>query len=467
MFIKRIIALSLLIILAGIVLANNTEHDTTHHNTTSLKDFMMQGHFHGHSRNFFMATNNAPGLLDYHAMAVGSGIGYESAKFYGFQFEMSGFFIFNVWSNNLGAIDPESGTRSRYELGNFDMQDPENHHDLDRLETLNLKYHFGKSRIIFGRQNLKTPFINPQDGRMRPTLEDGLWIEIKEWEKLQFNGGWIHGISPRSTVRWFSVGKSIGTYPIGIDIYGNQSRYSNQLSSKGIAIANIAFTPIKEIKINVWNYFVENIFNTAFAQIDAQIPINKEKEKAIVLGLQGGYQNTLNNGGNEDSLKAYLHKDSESKFYSARAGYKTSQFEFTLNYTHIADKDRFLMPREWGTEPFYTFLSRERMEGSANSRALVFKSEFKIEKHLRSGIAYGHFFMPDVKKHVAQNKYTMPSFNQLNVFFNYEFDGYLKGFNVQVLYVYKGALGNTYNEGRYIANKVNMSNYNLIINYHF
>lgn len=465
MFIKKNIALSILILLTNIVLANNSKHDST--NTKTLKDFMMKGHFHGHSRNYFMATDNTPGLVDYYALGVGAGIGYESAKFYGFQFEMSGFFIFNVWSNHLGAIDPKSGTRSRYELGNFDIQDPENRDDLDRLENLNIKYHFSKSIIIFGRQNLKTPFINPQDGRMRPTLEDGLWIEIKEWEKLQFNGGWIYSISPRSTIRWFSVGKSIGTYPTGRDIYGNPSGYRNQLSSKGIAIANIAYTPIKEIKINMWNYYVENIFNTAFAQIDAQIPINKEKEKAIVLGLQGGYQNALNNGGNEDSLKAYLHKDSESKFYSARAGYKTSHFEFTLNYTHIADEDRFLMPREWGTEPFYTFLSRERMEGSANSRALVFKSEFKLKKHLRSGIAYGHFFMPDVKKHVAQNKYTMPSFNQLNVFFNYEFDGYLKGFNVQALYVYKGALGNTYNEGRYIANKVNMSNYNLIINYHF
>lgn len=465
MFIKNYITLLLSILLATLVLANSNEQDSA--NTKTLKDFMMKGHFHGHSRSFFMATDNAPALIDYHALAIGAGIGYESAKLYGFQFGISGFFISKIWSNQLGAIDPQSGSRSRYELGNFDIQAPENHNNLNRLENFNIKYYFGKSRIIFGKQNLKTPFINPQDGRMRPTLEDGLWIEIKELEKLQFNGGWIHGISPRSTFRWFSVGKSIGTYPLGNDLYGNPSNYRNQLSSRGVAIANISYTPIKELKINVWNYYVENIFNTAFAQIDGQIPVNKKKEKAIVLGIQGGYQNALNNGGNVDSLRAYLHKDSESVFYSLRAGYKTSQFEFTLNYTHIADKDRFLMPREWGIEPFYTFLPRERMEGSANSRAMVLKSEFKIKKNLHSGIAYGYFFMPDVKKHVAQNKYTMPSFNQLNVFLNYEFDGYLKGFNIQVLYVYKDAMGNTYNEGRYIANKVNMSNYNLIINYHF
>ena len=31
--------------------------------------------------------------------------------------------------------------------------------------------------------NLNTPFFNPQDGRMRPTLEEGVWASINENEK--------------------------------------------------------------------------------------------------------------------------------------------------------------------------------------------------------------------------------------------------------------------------------------------
>jgi hypothetical protein len=54
---------------------------------------------------------------------------------------------------------------------------------------------------MVGKINLNTPFLNPQDGRMRPTIEEGVWLSIKESKKIGFNGGWIWKISPRSTVQ--------------------------------------------------------------------------------------------------------------------------------------------------------------------------------------------------------------------------------------------------------------------------
>ena len=75
-------------------------------------------------------------------------------------------------------IDPYTQTVSRYETSLFDLENLANKHDLDRLEELYLKYNFKKSHIALGKQLINTPFINLQDGRMRPTEVGGLFGEI-------------------------------------------------------------------------------------------------------------------------------------------------------------------------------------------------------------------------------------------------------------------------------------------------
>nr|GEY89499.1 hypothetical protein [Tanacetum cinerariifolium] len=49
----------------------------------------------------------------------------------------------------------------------------------------------------------------------------------------------------------------------------------------------------------------------------------------------------------------------------------------------------------------------------------------------------------------------------------YPFAGWARGLRGQLLYVYKGALGNTYGEDRYIVNKVDFHQLNVILNYDF
>jgi hypothetical protein len=85
---------------------------------------------------------------------------------------------------------------------------------------------------------------------------------------------------------------------------------------------------------------------------------------------------------------------------------------------------------------------------------------------LKPSLGYGHFYLPDVKD-VADNKYGLPSYNQLNADIRYSFAGYLKGLSMQMLMVYKGALGETYNESKYVFNKVNMVNWNVVVDYTF
>jgi hypothetical protein len=125
------------------------------------------------------------------------------------------------------------------------------------------------------------------------------------------------------------------------------------------------------------------------------------------------------------------------------------------------------MPREWGREPFFTFLPRERNEGFGDVHAFMGKVYRDMAKiRLKASLAGGYFKMPDVKNY-RLNKYGLPSYVQLNVDARYAFNNFLNGLEAQFLVVGKWRTGETYNNKKYEFNKVNMMLFNFILNYHF
>lgn len=123
------------------------------------------------------------------------------------------------------------------------------------------------------------------------------------------------------------------------------------------------------------------------------------------------------------------------------------------------------MPREWGKEPFYTFMPRERNEGLGNVHAINVKATVNsFNNNLKAGLAYGYYKLPDVKNY-RLNKYGMPSYHQMNFDLGYSFNKFLRGLDVKLLAVYKLNAGETYGNLKYVYNKVNMTNLNLIVDF--
>ncbi|MBL7917888.1 MAG: OprD family outer membrane porin, partial [Bacteroidia bacterium] len=268
---KKLLAITLILIIHQFKAQDNQQahHVDNHHlslkpkDSVCLKDCFLQAHWEAHARTFFMNTFNEGNLKDDYALASGAGIGLLTKPIYGFQFGVSGFFIYNLMSSPLNIPDSITFNSNRYEVGLFDIENPTNKKDLDRLEELYVKYNLSKSAITVGKININTPFLNPQDGRMRPTIEEGVWVNINESSKFGINGGWIWEISPRSTVQWFSMGKSMGINPSGVSIDGSKSHYHNEVLTNGMAIGNIYFKPNNQLKINLWNGLLQNVMNTA------------------------------------------------------------------------------------------------------------------------------------------------------------------------------------------------------------
>jgi hypothetical protein len=431
--------------------------------TNSFLHAFKHGTASGHLRYFFMLTDNEKGLSDYFANAAGGGLKFETAKFKGFQMGISGFFTFNIGSSDFLKRDPKTGQVSRYEIGLFDIEDPLNKTDIDRLEELYLKYNFHQSTITLGKQLINTPFINLQDGRMRPTEVNGLWLDHK-MKKTRIEGGLLYQISPRGTVKWYDVGKSIGVYSTGVNADGSKSEYENNTHTKGLAMLGITHKPNKSLAFQFWNIYTENIFRASFLQIELDKEVGK-KQKWIA-GVQLFQQNRIGEGGNEELEKKYM-QDKASFIFSTKLGWESHNWKASFNFTRITNQGRYTMPREWGRDPLYTFMPRERNEGLANVYAYVIKAGKSFPKQrVSANLAIGHFNLPSVYDFSA-NKYGLPSYNQLNLDLLYIFNGILSGLESQVLFVYKGKATNESIDDRYIINKVNMSLWNIVLNYNF
>ena len=433
--------------------------------STSILNIFKNGNYNGNFRYFFMGTNNEYGLSDYYANAIGGGVKFETATFHSFQFGVSGYCIHDIGSSDLSKKDLVSNSYNRYEVALFDIQNPSNTNNLSRLEEFYLKYNYKNSTVTLGKQLLNTSFINLQDGRMRPTVVEGIWIDFNGLKKTKINVGYLYGISPRSTMKYFRIGESIGIYPSGVNPDGTKSDYAGNLDSDGIYIVGIQNESIKNLKTLLWNQYAENIFNSALFQMDYKYELNLSSK--LLFGFQAIHQNALNSGGNEDRSKRYFQKNGNSQTFGGRLGWHNKKLEITLNYTRILTTGRYLMPREWGRDPFYTFMPRERNEGFGDVHAVMTKMQYTHPtKTFKLQLSVGFFDLPDVKNFTL-NKYGLPSYLQTNADIRYQFQGILKGFDAQLLYVHKFNVGENYGNKNYISHKTNMSTLNFILNFNF
>ena len=434
---------------------------------TSISTLIKAGQFHVYARNFFMSTFNEGQLKDDYAMASGAGLRFLTKNWKGFEAGMSGYFIFRIAASGIENPDPATGQNNRYEMGLFDIQNPKNTSNLDRLEELYLRYKWGKyNHLEFGRIHINTPFVNPQHGRMRPTLQKGAWFRIAEnQKKVQLHGGYIFGVSPRSTVEWFSMSETIGLYPSGVDVFGKKSNYAGNIESHGLALLHGQLN-LEKAKFHVWNGYLENIMNTAICEV---FLFQQKDKKAYLPKIQIAYfhQNAIADGGNADPTKTYIQKGAQSNAISLRIENKVPESDifWQVNFTHITKDGRYLMPREYGKDWFYTFLPRERNEGLGGVDAVMVKVGAENKTKRYSGhLAYGYYHLPDVKD-FRLNKYGMPSYHQINIEGNLALKGFFENFTLRALIAAKLKAGETYDNPKYVYNKVDMLNFNLILDY--
>jgi hypothetical protein len=414
-----------------------------------------------------MATTNHGDYPDYFALATGGRLYYSSPVIRNFQVAASGLLSYKLASSDLL---PAASFRNRYELALFDVSDPKNTGDLDRLEECYLRYYFsGKqhSSVQVGRFRLTTPLVNLQDSRMGPNVQEGVWAELGEWGKISFNAGWIWKTSPRGTVRWYRIEDSFGIFSRGRAVDGTASAYAGHISTPGIAISNITFQPLRKLEVQLWNYWIPDLFTTSFVKAGFE---RKAGNANWQIGLQYLLQNSLYKGALPVEQQ-YISQGEKTQVLSTRI--KRAQLsgkqEWALSYTRISRKGRFLFPREWGIEPFFTVITRERVEGAGGVHAAMLQYQCLPDRKRQLTLLAqaGVYWMPDLGD-AALNKYSLPSYYHLSLRQHYKFDGFMRGLEADLLYAYKGALnGDLPASPEAFHNKLDVHHVSLVLDYNF
>lgn len=436
-------------------------------------------------RLYSMIEDNQDPLLDYRGTALGGKIIYHTPQWENLQGHV-GLYTSNFIQDNVSKdrVEPLASNRgSRYVAGLVDTTNLDAS-SVTGIGEAYLQYSIEKKIIAIGRMKLDTPLINPQDGRMIPTFEEGIWTKYGISQGWSIQAGYINGFWNRNTPHWKSVEDSLGYgYEMGYSSLSSatKSDYYGNTSSKGVFIGNIRFENFSA-HIDVWDYYVENIFNLGYVETFFSHPFGAMR---ILYGAQFIHQHEVGDGGNaEDNIadatdaqkaKSYMQEGEKSTTYGAKiaAEYRDTRFMFAYNKT--TDQGRFVFPREWGKEPLYTFQKRERSEGSGNCNAWLITIEHDFTEDGISGLSmmtgYGEYDKSDPKEWIY-NKYGTPSYAQWNIDLFYRFQGALRGLRAEYLMVRKVARGETYqipgtSEYNFIFRKNGMNIHNFILNYDF
>ncbi len=456
------------------------------HAADSLSTAFSEGKASGQLRAYYMDEDNQAGLQDYYGLAVGGKLKYETAPLFGFKAGVA-FYTTNFINDNVSStnIEPTAGKGSRYVAGLVDAEN-QNNNNITNIGELYLNYKKSKTEVTFGRMKLNTPFINPEDGRMIPTLEQGVWFKSADIKDFVLQAGFINAFWNRSTSSWKGAADSLGYgYLQGkASLPGStNANYKGHTSTDGVYVASAEYSGLTNTKLAVWDYYVENIFNTIYLQGDYEKKV--DKFKFIAAAQYVGQQEVGDGGNGADNIanptaaqkaESYMLKGEKSNTYGAKVGAGYDSTLLTLAVSKTTDEGRFLFPREWGKEPLFTFQKRERSDGSGDTSAwlLTLDQDFKVIglNGLSATLGYGRYYKPDAKNFVL-NKYGVPSYAQTNLDIFYKFSGSLKGLSLEYLFARKYALGNTYqtsalNTGSaFVFTKNDMNIHNFIVNYDF
>jgi len=424
------------------------------------KDSVYLGELSGQWRTYFLSTFNEGDLKDFYALATGGELTYEFEFGEYFKFGTELLASYNFGIQDLTIPDPVTGRLSRYESGLFNIEDLSKSLVIFPRELF-FEINSPEHQFKIGRIKFISPFINPQDGRMIPTLEQGFIYKFIQPEyTVQFGG--FNGIAPRSTAGFFHVGETIGKYPVGRQLNGEISQYEGNTESEYILFVNTDFKLNESLKTEVWNYYVDNIFNTFYLK-----PVYTFEDGTTSIAAEWLHQSKVGNGGNTiDSLRYF--SDNSSNILGIQFSKKLNKSKLTLAYDYILPGGRFLFPREWGREFLFSFQKRERSEGSANNHAFVgyLFHTFNFKNHsLKTITSVGHHLKPDVTN-AADNKYAQPDYTHINLDLFWE-TKLIKGFKPELLLTYKFNFDKDLVNPNLILNKVNMFQINAIVNYNF
>ena len=328
----------------------------------------------------------------------------------------AGYRVFgNAFSSEFWLPDPVTGQANRYETGLFNVLAPQDRF-FGRLEMLSLGFIQPNFGVKVGKMGIQSDWVNAQDGRLSPTVVEGIqaWYSPKPNWKITAWG--INRMNIRGSKDWLPVGETVGLFPQGRSPLGKASAYFGNTTSPWLGIWELEGKLKGGKTLRFSQTYAANLFSTYWATFEKT---SKNSHGTWTSGIQGGLQHGVGNGGNSLIELQYKNPKDLNFAVSAKLNWKKGAWETQLSATQVGGKGRWLSPREWGKDAWYTFIPRERNEGFETVTALVGYVSYRFENLPLNLYSYsGLHFLPSTHD-TAANKYNFPSYRQHNIGLRY------------------------------------------------
>ena len=257
------------------------------------------------------------------------------------------------------------------------------------------------------RQYIDTPYVNQQDNRMTPNTFEAYRITGK-YDWAQFTAGYVAAIKPRNANTFTSMSEQAGAPP------GRE---------RGMIMAGIRFTPIKDLSFGAINYYVPDTWNTFYTEANYTWPLTDN----LGLKLQGQFTEQGSVGG--ENLIGSFH----TRVGGAQASLSYDDAILRTAFSITANTQNIMNP--YGTYPGYLSLM-EKDFNRAGEKAWLLGFSYDFKDYVM-GLSATFNFARGTDAVDSATKSGLPNENEWDLTVDYRIEkGPLRGVWVRARYAY-------------------------------
>jgi imipenem/basic amino acid-specific outer membrane pore len=384
-----------------------------------LSSMFSEGKTSGQIREFSVSrsvTDTRPNKDEYtrSANAIGGYLKYETADYKGLSFG--------------GAFYTTNGFLNDNNLTDYTKVDPSllgpNNSNYSLLGEAYLQYKYSNTTFKGGRQKLDTPMAGSDDARMLPNLFEAYLLintDIKDTTLIaghvtkfaQGTFGRVYDASASPAFALLSVtsGYSAVDSRNQVGSFVNMGKYAIGKETAGVSVASATYTGVKNLKLQLWDYYAYNLLNLVYAQADYSWTCLLSDSVKPYVAAQFIKENDVG-----DKLAGNVN----GTYWAGKFGAKVENFNASVAYsqtganssTDAATANAIISP--WGGMPAFTQGMVTRHQFMAGTKAFKVAASYNFKSFgpdLSTALYYTSFDMDAYSGYGIARTATEPGFD--------------------------------------------------------
>ncbi len=431
-----------------------------------LSSMFSEGKASGQIREFSISrsvTDSRTAKDDYtrSGNAIGGYLKFETADYAGFNM---GTALYTTNGFGMPSADYNAAGAQTYT-----EQDPTllgvNNDDYSILGEAYIGYKLGNTVFKGGRQKLNTPLVGADDARMVPNLFEAYVLSNSDIAGTTLVAAYVTRFAQGTFGRAYNGGVLAATAGYSavdsrnqVGEFTNMGTYAVGKKTAGVSVVSATYTGVKNLKLQLWDYYAHDILNAVYAQADFKWNCLLSDSVKPFVSAQLISESDIG-----DKLAGSVN----GMYWGTKVGAKVENFTAYVAYsqttensdTEAATENAIITP--WGGMPAFTqgMVTRHMFLAGTKATKLAASYNFKaFGPDLKTVFYYASFAMAD------NNGYTENDADEAGFDFIYKPAG-VKNLNLRLrgnfsndFYVKEtdtdatknGAVG--WNEYRFIAN---------------